>query len=216
MFELILFDLDGTILDSDQMLVETFYELYEMYRPDFKPSRQYVLQFSGPPIKESLEKEFPHVDVSLSEKQFRERSIIHYHKHVKVFPEVIEFLEFLKKTNIKIGLITSKLRKSTLFSLELTKLKPYFELVIAGDDVKKSKPNPEGILNAMKYYNIKNKEKVLYIGDTIFDYLAATNAKIKFAIVSWTPRPLPKKARPHYVINSFMKFKEEILNAKRS
>jgi phosphoglycolate phosphatase-like HAD superfamily hydrolase len=57
---------------------------------------------------------------------------------------------------------------------------------------------------------------VLYIGDTIFDYLAATNAKIKFAIVSWTPRPLPKKARPHYVINSFMKFKEEILNAKRS
>ena len=211
-----MFDLDGTILDSDQMLVETFYELYEMYRPDFKPSRQYVLQFSGPPIKESLKKEFPRVDVNLSEQQFRERSITHYHKHVKAFPEVIEFLEFLKKTNIKIGLITSKLRKSTLFSLELTKLKPYFELVIAGDDVKRSKPNPEGILTAMKYYNIKNKEKVLYIGDTIFDYLAATNAKIKFAIVGWTPRPLPKKARPHYVINSFMKFKEEILNAKRS
>lgn len=216
MFNLILFDLDGTILDSDQMLVETFYDLYRLHRPDFKPSREYVLQFSGPPLKESLKKEFPTLNVDLVERQYNELSRRHYYEYVKVFPEVIEFLNVLQKEDYKMALITSKLRKSTLFSLQLAKLDSYFELIIAGDDVINSKPNPEGIHKAMKHYNIKNKEKVLYIGDTVFDYLAAKAIGIKFALVGWTPRSLPKQANPDYIINSFMKFKKEILNAKKS
>lgn len=216
MFELVLFDLDGTIVDSDQMVVETFYDLYKIHRPDYKPTREYLLQFSGPPLKESLKKEFPSVDIQLVERQFRELSIHHYYEHVKVFPEVVDFLKSLQKNNIKIALITSKLLKPTLFTLELVRLTRYFELLITGDDVKNAKPNPEGILKAIKHFNIKNIEKVLYIGDTNYDYLAACAAGIKFAIVSWTPRQLPRDAKPHYVVRSFMEFREEIFNEKRN
>lgn len=207
-----LFDLDGTIIDSDQMLVETFYELYELYKPGVRPPREYVLQFSGPPLKESLKKEFPHIDVVEAEKKFREFSKKHYYDSVTVFPYAAEFIANLRKQNKKTAIITSKLRKPTLFTLKLTKLAPLFDLVIAGDDVKNLKPSPEGIYKALDFFEVKDLSKVLYIGDTNFDYLAARNAQIKFAIVSWTPRPLISEARPHYVVKDFKHFEKELLN----
>ena len=61
-YKLYLFDLDGTLIDSDRMLVETFKELYSKYRPGYNPDNSHYLQFSGPPIAESLKKEFPNLD----------------------------------------------------------------------------------------------------------------------------------------------------------
>ena len=70
-YKLYLFDLDGTLLDSDKMIIETFRELYKIYRPDFHPDDSHILQFSGPQIRESLAKEFPNEDLEkmLSEYQ---------------------------------------------------------------------------------------------------------------------------------------------------
>ena len=60
--KLILFDFDGTLLDSDQMIVVTFQQLYALYKKDNVFDLKKVLTFSGPPIKETLKNEFPDID----------------------------------------------------------------------------------------------------------------------------------------------------------
>ena len=62
-YKLYLFDLDGTLLDSDQMLIETFRDLYKIYKPkDYVIDEKKIITFSGPPIRETLQKEFPEYD----------------------------------------------------------------------------------------------------------------------------------------------------------
>ncbi|HPM08130.1 MAG TPA: HAD hydrolase-like protein, partial [Bacilli bacterium] len=58
------------------------------------------------------------------------------------------------------------------------------------------------------------KRDVLYVGDTLTDYLTAQNAGIDVALVTWTPRDLPPEAKPTYYIDSFNEFFEVINHGK--
>lgn len=62
-YEAIIFDVDGTIIDSDMMLVNSFNVLYDLYRDGKKTPQEEIYYFSGPPIRETLKKEFPHMDL---------------------------------------------------------------------------------------------------------------------------------------------------------
>ena len=56
----------------------------------------------------------------------------------------------------------------------------------------------------MEHFGIKDKSKVIYIGDTIFDHDTAKNAGVDFGLVSWTPRKLPENTRISLKIHSFL------------
>ena len=115
--KLILFDFDGTLLDSDQMIVVTFQQLYALYKKDNIFDLKKVLTFSGPPIKETLKNEFPDIDQDFIFNEFVRLSTINYDKYVHLFPYVKEMIDILKNHNIKVGLITSKARKATMYAL---------------------------------------------------------------------------------------------------
>ena len=84
MYDLILFDLDGTLLDSDRMIIETFRELYPLYRPGFYPSDEHILSFSGPQIHETLKKEFPAKDQDFKRQEFKRLSQKNYDRNCKL------------------------------------------------------------------------------------------------------------------------------------
>ncbi len=212
MIKSVIFDFDGTLLDSDKMIVVTFEELYKIYKPTVIPKYEHLLSFSGPPIKESLLKEFPSANQEEAFNNFQEISKINYLKYVKPFPFVIEMLNFLRKNNIKIALVTSKGREATDFALKLTKLDGLFDFVICADEVKNVKPDPEGVLLALNYLNIDNKDEVIYVGDSTYDYLTAKNAGIKFGYVNFSPRKLPDGCVPDYEITSFKDYLKDILH----
>ena len=90
--KLILFDFDGTLLDSDQMIVVTFQQLYELYKKDNIFDLKKVLTFSGPPIKETLKNEFPDIDQDFIFNEFVRLSTINYDKYVHLFPYFLKFL----------------------------------------------------------------------------------------------------------------------------
>lgn len=214
MFKYFLFDFDGTLLDSDQMIVVTFEDLYKLFRPNDSYDPKSFLRFSGPPIKESLLEEFPNVDQDLAFKEFVRISEINYVKYVKPFPYVKECLLDLKSKGNKIALITSKGREATDFALKLVKLDNLFDFVICADEVKKVKPDPEGILLALKSLNVLNKDEAIYIGDSMYDYLTAKNASVKFAYVSFSPRKLFKGCKANYIVNSYKTFLEDLSHEK--
>ena len=214
MYKLFLFDFDGTILDSDQMIVVTFKQLYDKYRGGKQAPLEHVLTFSGPPIRRTLKQEFPDLDQDMMLDEFVKYSTVNYDKYVKPFPYVIEMLKAFKEHGIKYGLITSKARGATDYALKLTHLDELFDFVVCSDEVKNVKPDPEGVLLAMKHFNVLNKNEVLYIGDNMFDYLTSKNAGVKFGYVTFSPRKLDKDAHIDVSIDNFKKFKEDVLNGK--
>ncbi len=188
MYKLVLFDFDGTLLDSDGMIVATFLELYKKYRPGYVATIEHMLSFSGPPIKETLKKEFPDVDQKLILNEFMNLSSKNYVKYTKLFPGAEELLIELRKRKIPFGLVTSKSREATNFVFSLLGIDSYFDFSVCSDEVKNTKPSPEGIFLSMEHFAIKNPKNVLYIGDGYVDYLTAKEANVGFGLVSFSPR----------------------------
>ena len=212
MFDLVLFDYDGTTLDSDGMLVATFIELYRKYRPDYVATIEHMMTFSGPPIKETLLREFPDVPYEIIYNDFKRISHDNYVGHAHLYPYVEDLIIELRSRGIKVGLVTSKLRGMTDYTFSLFGIEGYFDISLCGDEVNKTKPDPEGILKVLEHFDIKDKEKVLYIGDNNIDYLTARNAGVKFAIVDWSIRKDTLSGKPDYIITSFDRFFKEVEN----
>ena len=106
-YKLYLFDLDGTLIDSDQMLIATFRELYAKYRPGFNPDDSYIRLFSGPQISETLSKEFPNEKLDVMLNEYRSRSQKYYDQYVRLFPGAFELIKKLKE-NPKAGISPSE------------------------------------------------------------------------------------------------------------
>ena len=210
-YDLVLLDMDGTIADTDDMIIQSMYELYDKYRDGKRTPVEEIYYFSGPPIRDTLKKEFPDMDNDFIVDEFVRISWNNYDKYAKLFPHVKETIVALMNKGIKVGVVTSKMRESTIHCLEVIDLDDVVDYFVAGDDVKNMKPHPEGILLAMRHFSIKDKKKVLYIGDNRSDYLTAKNAGVDVALVTWGPRSIDRSLTPEYWIDDFNEV-EEIVN----
>lgn len=209
MYQVVLFDMDGTIADTDVMIVASFLELMDLYRPDYKPNLRELVYISGPPITETLKRFFPEMDQAFILKEYQTRSKKFYARYVQAFPQTREILLKLKALGLRLGVVTSKMRASTLETLHLIGLSDLFELIIALDDVKAPKPNPEGILKALDYFAVSPKE-VLYVGDTVTDDETSDRAGVDGCLVTWTLRTLPSITKAKYRIHTFPELMEVI------
>ncbi|HNX16052.1 MAG TPA: HAD-IA family hydrolase [Bacilli bacterium] len=211
-YKAILFDMDGTLVDTDELIAQTFFYLYDKYRDGNRASREKIIYFSGPPIKETLAKEFPHVDQNLIFKEFHDVSWNFYPRCIKSYPGAKETLLALKEQGYQLGIVTNKIHKTTEYCLQLLDLENIFDVIIGFDDVDRPKPYPDGIYLAMKRLNQTEKEDVLYIGDNGSDLLTSQNAGIDCGLIAWGPRVLNHSLKPKYLIKSYCHLKEVLEN----
>jgi len=94
-------------------------------------------------------------------------------KKSKLFPETISTLEILGQLGAKMGLVTNTSRKAVDVIFQAHALKGYFDAVVTRENVRKLKPDPEGILLAIKKLDVR---RFLVIGDLMLDVLAAKSA----------------------------------------
>jgi HAD superfamily hydrolase (TIGR01549 family) len=97
-----------------------------------------------------------------------------------LFPETIQKLKTLREHGMKIGLVTNTSAKAVATVFQNHGLKNYFDAVVTRENVKKLKPDPEGILLATKKLGAKN---CFMVGDLVLDVLAAKGAKAKAIMV---------------------------------
>ena len=210
MYKLYIFDLDGTLIDSDEMLRVSLLEMYQKYRPEFKVPEGHTTYFSGPPIAETLAKEFPKEDNAKLAKEFLEISTHNYDLYVTLFPGTEEVLTALLECGKMTAVVTNKSRPATDYSFKLLGLDKLIQKSCCGDEVEEMKPAPDGIFKLMKEFGITDKKEVIYIGDTEYDYLTARNAGVDFGYVTWSPRSLNKNAKIDVLINSYYEYAEKI------
>lgn len=211
-YDVILFDMDGTLIDTDELIAQTFFCLYDKYNNGKRATREEMVYFSGPPIRETLAKEFPQNNQEELFQEFHDISWRLYPQYLKSFPFVKDALIELKKDHYRLGIVTNKMHGTTQYCLELLNMNNIFDVVIGIDDVNLPKPHSEGIFKAMDILNQPEKVKVLYIGDNGSDFLTSQNAGIDCGLITWGPRALNSSLKPKYFVKSFRYLKEVIEN----
>lgn len=178
----VVIDLDGTLLNTAPDLAEAANRmLAEMQRPlvPIEVVMTYIGNGVDRLIKRVLTGEMagePDAALFAQAKPVYER---HYAEVVSLysrpFPGVVEGLEALKKTGYRLACITNKAARFTIPLLQDTGLFDYFELVLSGDSLPKTKPDPLPLLHACEKFGVK-PEQMLLIGDSLNDAQAARAA----------------------------------------
>lgn len=177
----LLFDLDGTLLDSVPVILTAFRETCERLEMDFDEAhvRAHIgipLETQGRLFGGEQHQEF--VDT------YREEYKKYHGLDERLFPGVAEVLQTLLDMGLRLGVVTSKSLRSAKRTIEGAGLASYFELAVTADHVEKHKPNPEPILKALDMMGLAPSEAI-YIGDATFDVKAATQAGVAMVGVSW-------------------------------
>lgn len=208
--KVIFFDVDGTILPFDGII----YHLQETCR-HFKVrvlTKKEILKYTiGYKITESVPKLIPETKKFI--KEFSEYYIDNYNKDVRSirpFPYVKRVFEWIKKNELKIGIITTKTRIQAEVTLKYYKLR--YDVLIGGSDVKKRKPDPEAIFKACKILDIKPSD-CMFVGDHPFDMQAAKSASCLpiGVLTGWGNRKNLKNAGAKYLIKDLIGLKKIIV-----
>jgi pyrophosphatase PpaX len=195
----VLFDLDGTLIDTNELIISSFLHTFEHYYPN-QYKREDVLPFLGPTLRETFETlDASKVDDMIA--TYRTYNLAHHDTLVTEFPTVLETVKVLKETGYKVGIVTTKLSDVVMKGLKLTKLDSYFDVIVALDHVKKAKPDPEPIIKALEQLSSKPEEAIM-VGDNYHDILAGKNAGTQTAGVAWTikGRDYLEQFDPDYIL----------------
>jgi pyrophosphatase PpaX len=199
MITTILFDLDGTLIDTNELIIATYLHTLEKYYPSqFK--REDVLPFIGPSLKEVFGNMNPdRVEEMILE--YRTYNLANHDQLVREFEGVAETLPLLKEKGYKLGIVTTKLYDTVMKGLRLMELDHYFDCIIALDHVEKEKPDPEPIFKALEALG-STPEEAIMVGDNFHDILAGKNAGTLTAGVAWSikGRNYLAKFEPDYML----------------
>lgn len=212
-YKTLLFDMDGTVIDTDPLLKASFHILYDKYRDGVYSPDEKIWYFSGPPIKQTLAKEFPNLDLQFIFEEFNKVSEGFYPTHTFRYEHSKEVLLELKKAGYQLGIVTNKVHRLAVYALECVGLENIFDVIIGFEDVEHPKPSGEGILKAIDLFN-SNQESTLYIGDNASDLLSSNNAGVDCCLVLWGPRVLSPDLNPTFKITSFLDLKEKLIRGK--
>jgi phosphoglycolate phosphatase len=175
----ILFDLDGTLIDSTDAIISTFYHSFEKKKFDFKGNEEDIKNLIGYPLDIMYEelgvpKEEAWDFVDVYKQRYREISL----EMTLVLEDAIEALELASK-HARLGIVTTKTTHYSIPLLENMGIMKYFECIIGRQEVINPKPHPEPVLKAMELMNVTTEKCEIYmVGDTKLDLIAAKEANI--------------------------------------
>ena len=175
---IILFDLDGTLIDSTDAIIECFYHSFEELNYDFQGNKEDIKREIGYPLDImyttlGVPKEKVGVFVTSYKKKY---NYIFEDKTTllsNAYEAVLEASSFSR-----LGIVTTKTTKFTKKLLENFGILEYFETIIGRQEVTHPKPNPEPIIKALKMMNVTQSNNIYMIGDTKLDLIAAQKAEV--------------------------------------
>jgi len=203
----VLFDLDGTLIDTNNLIIQSFKHTFKKHLNKEVSESEIVLYF-GEPLIDTLaryDKENAHILIQT----YRAHNEAIHDELTKEIVGAKETIEDLKALGIKVGVVTSKRRGIAERGLKLFNMLDMMDVVITPEDTVKHKPEAEPIEKACSILGVKPYE-ALMVGDSHFDILCGKNAGSKSCVVKYTVLPLDKimAYSPDYSIDNI----KDILN----
>lgn len=190
----ILFDLDGTLLDSFVPHYRAFRATLARY--GIKLTQKRFVAIYTPDWRETYRA------MGLPRESWDEASL-HWRAYVRkhpprLLPGAAKTLRRLQKS-YRLGIVTGGSKKRVLADLKRTRIRSFFDVVVCADDVVHRKPSPQGLQIALRALRIRPRQ-ALYIGDTQADYEMARKARVAF--VGIISPFMPRRAHPPYPLFS--------------
>lgn len=181
----ILFDLDGTLINTNEIILESFRYTFETHFPELSIPREKLLSFIGPTLYDtfSIYTDDPFKIQSMIE-SYREYYVEFEFGNFEIYPDVLETVKKLYDKGYNLGIVTSKYKVAAWPSFTYYNLQQYFTVFVALDDVENPKPHREPIDTALSRF--PSVTKAIMIGDNRGDILAGKNAGIYSAGVAWS------------------------------
>ena len=201
----VLFDLDGTLVDSVKDIAEAVNFTREHYGQDCLPDAA-VTVFVGNGVYNLLGKSLATEDQTKIQEAyeiFQGYYRAHCANHTKPFPGAVELLNTLKTKNIKMGVVSNKPQEFTDSVLKQLNLASYFEVAFGPESTTNRKPHPEPLLTALQRLGAQPQEAVM-VGDSIVDIHAAQAVPMRVAVLThgYNSRETLSAAKPDWIVDS--------------
>lgn len=184
-FRYLLFDLDGTLLDTNELILRSVERALEEFAPG-RFSRADILPHMGEPLQVQMARFLPEkIDEVIA--RYRELYMEQHDLLVTAFPHVKDVLERLARDGYRIAVVTSKIRRTAELGWKLCQLPDCHEAFLTIEDTAKHKPDPEPVLKAIEALGAVPSETVM-IGDSPYDILAGRAAGVATVGVKWSLR----------------------------
>ncbi len=214
-YQYLIFDLDGTLVDTCPDIIESVKYLINRYGFDQK-SDAFIRNCIGGGARNVLLKAIGEEHEALIDSEILPLFVDHYTKNCDkktfAYSGVVETLEYYKSQGKAMSVATFKIRSATVKILKTLGLFDYFDMLVTADDVNNPKPHPDCINAILDHYQCKKSQAIL-IGDTKTDYLTGTNAGIDVCGVTYGygDSEVLNKLKPAYVIDEIEELKEVVL-----
>jgi pyrophosphatase PpaX len=193
----VLFDLDGTLIDTTDLILRCFSHSWQsVYGAEH--SRDALIATFGIPLREAMRRllaqsdgNAPCHDDALVDRllnEYRSFNVANHDTIARPFVGARQVIETLRERGYRIGVVTSKGRELAMRGLKLCALDELFDTTICLEDTQVHKPAPEPILAALDRLSVASGEAA-YVGDSYHDIVAGRRAGVKTVAALWGPMP---------------------------
>lgn len=212
-YRAVLFDLDGTLIDTNELIVSSFLHTLDQHTPG-KYSRKDVLAIMGRPLLEQMQI----FDAKQAEEMVQTYQIYNVEKHdelVRDFPQVREVLHDLYQAGILLAVVSNKRRKVVEMGLKLYGLDQWMSSIVCAGEGIPAKPEPAMLQVALEELGVDPTE-ALMVGDTKYDMIAGKLAGVDQVAVAWSLHPEElRKESPSYWIEEMQELCNVVLGETR-
>lgn len=201
-WDAVLFDLDGTLLDSIALILESYRHTLDAHG---LPPRTDEDVLSG--LGQTLDAQFRRwfgdegpIDALVA--TYIAHNLEVHDRFVRPYPGINAVVEALHGAGVPLGVVTSKRRRGARKGLDALGLSRRFEVLVAGDDVERPKPDPQPVERALGAMGSPRPERAVLVGDATHDVHAGRAAGVRTIAVTWgagVPEQL-RAAEPDHVV----------------
>ena len=181
-FPVVLFDLDGTLIDSGGMILASFKHAARAVLGREVPDERILAAVGGPGLLEQMRAlDASRVDELV--RTYREHNEP-LHAELRACPGIEGMLARLSAEGRRLGVVTAKRRATIQLAFDVLPIAQYFEAIVGSDETERHKPHPDPILRALELLDAQPHEAA-YVGDSPFDVRAAKAAGVHAIAVTW-------------------------------
>lgn len=181
-----LFDLDGTLIDSLRLILDTYHHTLRVHN---LPARDdaYWLKGVGTPLRVQF-KDYAGDPQFLEQlvATYREYNLANHDRMITIYPGVAEMMRQVRARGIRTALVTSKNREGALRGLHLVGLAADLDVLVCADDVTRPKPDREPVDKALALLGSHPSDAV-FVGDSVHDIHSGQAAGVATAAALWGP-----------------------------
>lgn len=210
--DLFIFDLDGTLLDSKDGIVDAVLKTAEDFGCPLQ-SREAIVSYIGTGIEDLM-----HLSTGITDPARLEQSIIHLKKvynkigdrRASLYPKVLDVLDFFRDK--KMVILTNRQYDIAKCSVDFFNIGAYFLEIVGGDDLSCKKPSGCPIVKLLERHAVR-KDRALMVGDMVIDVEAGKDAGVHTCAITWGlgNHADIHAAEPDFIIDDIEELKEIVV-----